>query len=39
MNEKVKAGLRAAIVAFVGALLGGAIAPDQIAGLLRLIGL
>lgn len=39
MNKKIKDASRAAIIAFFGALLGGAVAPESIASLLRLVGL
>lgn len=39
MKDKLKIAVRAAIIAFVGALAGGAVAPDMIQYVLKLIGL
>ena len=39
MKDRFLLAFRVAVTAFVGALVGGAIAPDKIQDLLKLIGL
>jgi len=39
MKDKLKLALKAAIVAFIGAIAGGAVAPDAIKMILALLGL
>lgn len=39
MKERLKVAARAALIAFVGALLGAAVAPHQLEAVLHLFGL
>lgn len=39
MKDKLKYAVRAAVAAFIAALLGAAVAPEQVHALLSLIGL
>lgn len=39
MKDRLKLAIRAAIIAFIGALLGAAIAPHQLEVVLKLLGL
>jgi hypothetical protein len=39
MKEKLRLALKAAVIAFVGAIAGGAVAPDLIQAVLALIGM
>ena len=39
MSERLKLAFRVAVTAFIGALVGGAVAPEHIQNLLKLIGL